>query len=155
MPHLVDALSEGLQTECERGCFDHGAAAEDVAAADRKRDNDLKDVAPTLAGRIRCERVETGGSDSGRVFMLASPDSSEAEEVNKLCVRSSPADVCFVEEEQQASCGQTWRSRVNNRPHGRAAAAALQRAVDAEEVKKKKNRTLTDTRLPAEGHVSN
>lgn len=86
-----------------------------------------------LAGRIRCEWVETGHSDGGRVFMLASPDSSEAEEVNKLCVRSSPADVCFVEEEQGASCGQTWRSRVNNRPHGRAAAAALQRAVDAEE----------------------
>lgn len=87
----------------------------------------------TLAGRIRCERIETGDSGSGRVFMLASPDSSEAEEVNKLCVRSSPADVCFVEEEQRASCGQTWRSRVNNRPHGQAAAAALQRAVDAEE----------------------
>lgn len=89
--------------------------------------------------------------------MLASSDSSEAEEVNKLCVRSSPADVCFVEEEQGASCGQTRRSRVNNRPHGRAAAAALQRAVDAEEEtgggEKKQNRTDTDTRLTAEGHV--
>lgn len=80
------------------------------------------------------------------------------DEVNKLCVRSSPADVCFVEEEQQASCGQTRRSRVNNRPHSRAAAAALQRAVDAEEEtggggEKDKQTNKQDTRLTAEGHV--
>lgn len=56
MPHLVDAFSEGLQTECERGCFDHGAAAEDVAAADRKRDKDLKDVAQIVSTETEKER---------------------------------------------------------------------------------------------------
>lgn len=49
LPHLVDAFSERLQAECERGCFDHGAAAEDVAAADRKRDKDFKDVAQIVS----------------------------------------------------------------------------------------------------------
>lgn len=114
MLHKGDVIQEALRLQLE------------THAATKKNPQ-------TLAGLIRCERVETGDSDGGPVFMLVSPDSSEAEEVNKLCVRSSPADVCFVEEEERASCGQTWRSRVNKRPHGRAAAAALQRAVDAEE----------------------
>lgn len=56
MPHLVDVFSEGLQTECERGRFDHGAAAEDVAAADRKGDKGLKDVAQIVSTDTEEER---------------------------------------------------------------------------------------------------
>lgn len=81
----------------------------------------------------RSEWAEEGNSDNGPVFVSASPDSGGPEEVNTLCVRGSPADVCSVEEEEGAGRGQTWRRRVNNRPHCRVAAAALQTTVDAEE----------------------
>lgn len=50
-----------------------------------------------------------------------------------LCVQPSlPADVCFVEEKDGANHGQMRRGWVNDFPHSRAAAATLQRTVDAE-----------------------
>lgn len=77
--------------------------------------------------------AKEGNSDNSPVFEWASPDSAGPQEVNKLCVCSSPADVCLAEEEEGAGRGQAWGSRVNNRPHCRVAAVALQTVADAEE----------------------
>lgn len=76
--------------------------------------------------------AEESYCDNIQCLKWASPDSGGPQQVNKLCVCSSPADVCLAEEEEGAGRGQTWRGWVNNRPHWRVAAAALQTGADAE-----------------------